>query len=101
MKILFILTALLAFGQNSYGAETACKEAVALKGAQAAQEIYGGDTTDTECLADYNTIASIATDQYSVSVHCGDFADKVFDVTVQKNGSQCRGTFANEESTGL
>jgi hypothetical protein len=96
MKILFILTALLAFGQNSYGSE-ACKEAVALKGAQAAQMIYGGDTTDTECLADFNTIASISTDQYSVSVHCGDYADKTFDVTVQQDGSKCRATDANED----
>jgi hypothetical protein len=61
MKILFVLTALLAFGQTTYGAET-CKEAVAVKGAQAAQEIYGSDTTDTQCLADYNTITSIAPD---------------------------------------
>jgi hypothetical protein len=97
MKVLFLAAMLLAFGHTSYGAET-CKEAVALKAAKTAQVTYGGNTTDTECQADYNTIHSIDTDKYSISVRCGDDVnDRIYNVITTETRFECLAVSATED----
>jgi hypothetical protein len=96
-KILFCASLLMVFAQSSFAAPT-CKEAVALKAAQTAQSTYGGNTTDTDCQADYNTIHLIDTDKYSISVRCGDDVnDRIFDVMTSETNSGCLAVSVTED----